>query len=1358
MTDQIVLRVVGCGARRSMERLRSRYFLRMLGQVVLRAVKRHDWRFVSCILLAYAILGLADPVYAAEEPEVAIEVLLDSGQASEAVTAAEGLLAKRKETLGEQHAETLAAVNLLGVARLAHGDYAKAQPLLEMTLQARRNVLGVAHPAVAESLNNLGAAWYCLGDYQKAMTCLQEALKGRRAALGPSDPATLQSQANLGLAQEAQGMKDAAVESLTAAYTSLRDRLLAGQMDVPGATSVDLGRLLALQPDYPLIVMVPLARAPFQRIDKTFLEKLPKTAAVGSMLQRLGMLRDQGAAPDDEEASAKVYLTFALEALEAELGQDHMQTATARMNLAVAERWAVEGLEQGLAVCEKSLGANHPDVAVAHRNLGIVLQDRIGRLQRDDRDYAAEAGRHLDQALAIVRERLGDEHPQTADTRETLGLLRQQQGDYEAAYQQYLQVLDVRRKHFGPEHVRTALALNTLGVLLYYRGEYPAARAHLEHALRIRNDVLGETDAHTAASLNDCAAAARIEGDYVTARRYLAAALKVFLEVDGRHSYRANLVGANLGTLLLEMGDYASARRLFEQQLRSAKLDTHQRDPLINLGVLAVAEGDNAAALAFFERALALDDDNPLILNSLGVAARNLGQWDKAASCLEKALAIRLEEKDQAAAADTRISLGLLYQNTGDLAAAQQQFRQALETYREVFGTEHPRTAEAERYLGVTALAAGDFAAARQSLSQALAVRVKLSHDVLPTLSEAEALAFVATLSERDPLLKALEEMEGDHSEEAYRAVWQTRAMATRAIVARRNLAGSSPEAREVWDRLRAVRKQLAQRVLAQREPPRLILGGRRMLGSVPKAGPSPEEELQKLTAEKERLERQLAELSEPFQRQQQTFAVDIQDVMRLLPPETALVDIVCRESPQSGPSVAAKGDADAKAYYEAFVVRPTETPPGYTVAWAHLGPAEAIDEAVLRWREGIQHGGGGVDRGMRPIRPVQPMPQSETSPQQTLRQLVWEKIEAAVAGGRTMVIVPDAALTRAPWAALPGGKPGTYLLDEYAVAVVSHPQHVYGLFHGSPIADDGRLLVGGVSYDQRQEKEQSPDVLYRNGLRAGLPDTAWPDLPGTREEVRQIVQLFEPSAEIDVLEQTGASEAALRESLPKSRYVHLATHGFFAGAQRPSVLQPRPTDRQTSGRAEVPFALMRVRGQEMPQPVLTAITGRNPLILSGLVLSGANVPPPVNAWGSPIGDDGIFTAEEVVDLDLAGTELVVLSACETGLGEVAGGEGVFGLQRAFALAGARTVVASLWKVDDAATRALMVEFYKNLFQKRLGKLESMRQAQLAMLDGKLYNLPSQNGTDQTTEADESGRAALPPRLWAAFVLNGDWR
>jgi CHAT domain-containing protein len=239
---------------------------------------------------------------------------------------------------------------------------------------------------------------------------------------------------------------------------------------------------------------------------------------------------------------------------------------------------------------------------------------------------------------------------------------------------------------------------------------------------------------------------------------------------------------------------------------------------------------------------------------------------------------------------------------------------------------------------------------------------------------------------------------------------------------------------------------------------------------------------------------------------------------------------------------------------------------------------------------------------------------------------------------------------------------------------------------------------------------------VHRAETRRGRGD-GWKELPGTREEVETVAHLA-GARRVVRLEGTAASTAGLLRALPRARWAHIATHGFFADPAVPSVLRPDPQLFDRSGRDRA------------------APGARNPLVLSGLVLAGANRPA-AEIEETSHDDLGILTAEAIAGLPLQDLELVVLSACETGLGTVAGGEGVFGLQRAVHLAGARTVVASLWKVDDAATRKLMRQFYSNLWDKGLPAAEALRQAQLTVL----------------SEAVGSGDQ---PYYWAGWVLSGD--
>jgi CHAT domain-containing protein len=229
---------------------------------------------------------------------------------------------------------------------------------------------------------------------------------------------------------------------------------------------------------------------------------------------------------------------------------------------------------------------------------------------------------------------------------------------------------------------------------------------------------------------------------------------------------------------------------------------------------------------------------------------------------------------------------------------------------------------------------------------------------------------------------------------------------------------------------------------------------------------------------------------------------------------------------------------------------------------------------------------------------------------------------------------------------------------------------------------------------------------------------------------------------EPDTLGGAQASVAAVLAALPRVRCAHLATHGFFPDASFRSAFQVDPRLFQRSQCGE-----------------RVGAGARSPLVMTGLVFAGAN------RTDTP--GRGIVTGEALVDLDLSGLELAVLSACETGLGDVAGGEGTFGLQRAFHLAGTRDVVASLWKVPDRPTAALMALFYQNFWDRDLPPVEALRQAQLeiyrhpdkvaelaAGFRGKFVEVPGAEETPVKPGAD--GKAH--PRLWAAFTLSGPGR
>jgi CHAT domain-containing protein len=397
--------------------------------------------------------------------------------------------------------------------------------------------------------------------------------------------------------------------------------------------------------------------------------------------------------------------------------------------------------------------------------------------------------------------------------------------------------------------------------------------------------------------------------------------------------------------------------------------------------------------------------------------------------------------------------------------------------------------------------------------------------------------------------------------------------------------------------------------------------------------------------------------------------------------------------------------------YLVAFVVRPDRE-----VVRVELGPFGPLREAVEQWRQADS---------LRRKRPVRKKfdgsgDDDPDDPAVVLRDKLWLPVAKHLGGVETVLVSPDRDLSKLPFAALPGSKPGTYLIEEVAVAVLPVAQFLPDVVAPPPAVDPSLLVVGDVDYGADPGKPAA-GAASRAGVR-GDRGKGWDSLPATREEAASVVGSFGaafPGGAAKVLRNAEPTEGAVRMLLGKHRWVHLATHGFFAD----------PTIKSAAA-GDSPGGV----GVETERK---AVTGQLPGLLSGVVLAGANRPPDVLSGG----DDGILTAAEVATLDLSATEVVVLSACETGLGQSAGGEGVLGLQRAFQVAGCRTTVTSLWTVPDEATRKLMTRAYTNWWGGKKSKLEGLVEAQRWML-----------------KEGQAGKNRTPPFSWAAFVLAGDWR
>jgi CHAT domain-containing protein len=449
------------------------------------------------------------------------------------------------------------------------------------------------------------------------------------------------------------------------------------------------------------------------------------------------------------------------------------------------------------------------------------------------------------------------------------------------------------------------------------------------------------------------------------------------------------------------------------------------------------------------------------------------------------------------------------------------------------------------------------------------------------------------------------------------------------------------------------------------------------------------------------------------------------------LPDRSVFVDLLRYTFFEQDPKRPGKKGEKETVCYVAFVLRR-----GQPLQRVELGEAAPIDKALTEWRQELA--------AWKPGRP------EEKGPAATLRQLVWEPLVQHIpADTETVFLAPDSRLTALPWAALPGRQRGRVLLEDHAIAVVPHGRLLLEQLLAKAAADPDQGLVlaaGSVHYDREPAPVQPDQTLLalERGAERGSKKLSWKYLDGSRAELEQ-VRVLAGKREVRPRQGVEASTTQLLRDLPQARWAHLATHGFFADPRFRSVLQVDEKD----------FARrMYVSGEVFERAGAGA---RNPLVLSGVVLAGANLDQP---------DGGILTAEAIAGLPLRKLELAVLSACETGLGETAGGEGVFGLQRAFHVAGTRTVIATLWKVDDQATAALMSLFYHKLWREQKTPLEALRLAQLELYRhpermAKLARLRGPDLEREISRPSETPEPATKPgdraavKLWAGFTLSG---
>lgn len=908
------------------------------------------------------------------------------------------------------------------------------------------------------------------------------------------------------------------------------------------------------------------------------------------------------------------------------------------------------------------------------------------------------------EAYDIRKRVLGEETAATAESENNLGYLLVFMGDYAAARPLYERALAARLKILGEYHPATALSMNHLGELLVATNECSSAKLHFERSLVVNRNVLGEDHPDTVLSLHNLGTVLYDMGDYAAAQMYyeqvVAARRKAFGE-----EHRTTAAALNdLAAVLAHQGDYAGSRRCCERALAIHQKVLGEEHPdtarsLMNAGILHAVVGDFANSQTFVERALAMNrkllgDDHPYTALSLS-------------------------------------SVGHTLQSKGAFAAARPYFVQALEIDRRIFGDEHAETARSLGDLGRILAAVGDNEGAARNFFEADAIEQRVLSRELFTLSDDKLGLFLFQFSDRLDLIASLPLDSFERQRQAAEVLLGRKAIAFEVLL-RRHAAEQHVEADPVAADLK-FKLFIARRTLEE-------------FALRSAANGTPEE----IAERREELRKQYNECEEKFTRivgkslaDDSQLRVSVDEVRSRLSAGCALVEFF-KFSQRDFRAIGQAPRWNAYRYAACTINGDSKS----NVQVIDLGSAAEIDALVSELSAQVRE----YQRGAGLIA-------DEASSEQSYRE-VAEKLYAkllaplgeSLGGAKQLYLGPDSRLHEIPFEALVDAS-GNYLVEAgYQFAYVNSGRD---LVRKRPeAAGSGVYVFAGPNYDlDAAARLAATERLH--GERTTLPVEAaspplataatisrsadtrlgWRHLPGADLEGQEAGAAFVDANWGEVQTYTGdeAVEDVLK-TVRQPKALVLVTHGDFL-EDEPAL--PTGGDRSRSFDElsfERGFSDSR-GGAGLARAGLRAT--EDPMLRSYLLLAGANKIDELHPSGAML-DNGWLTALEISQLDLKGTDLVVLSACNTGRGRAENGQAVAGMRSAFLFAGARTIVGSLYEVPNAETRQLLKPFYEGVAANR-GKLASLNAAKLDFI---------------ARRRQETG--AAHPFYWASFVLVGE--
>lgn len=935
------------------------------------------------------------------------------------------------------------------------------------------------------------------------------------------------------------------------------------------------------------------------------------------------------------------------------------------------------------------------------------LMNKIGQLIRF-KQYK-EAIPHFEELMEVSRKTMGEYNPNYADLVINAAMVYQNAGDYEKAEDLYKKGIRIATIFLGEDHAYVISALNNLGKL-YENGliQFEDAEQTYKKVYEIRKKSLGEIHPNTATSLQRLATLYGRTGKLKEAEELTIKAIDIIEKSLGKEHYLLVTPYNELANIYQSMARYAKAEELYKRALKmyeknsqffdSKRLDGFNIGSILhNLAVLyadtdRVDEAESLYKNAIQKKKEALGENHPAItvsMKGLATIYYKKGMISEAERLIRKIIDIQKEQfgENHINTLSTMNTLGFYLMKKGEYEEAERIFQRFYDYLKNKFGENSTHVANQAIYLSLIFSKLDRNKEAYAMIKQSVNTSILRKEYIFSFLSEREKMNYIKKIKGQPSLYiwHTQKHFGNDDSMVTdafnYWLKWKGSVLESQSRYTNAIYFSKDPVINEKFEKLKNVKRRLARLYISD-------------------AYVSAEDyikQIKKLEEEKEALEVELSKLSKDFALEKMAGKADAKKISEILPEGSVYMDFIRIDiydftQQQFG-----------KPRYLLFLLIPDKQP---LVKLIDIANSEDVDKHIKAYL----HEMNAVKIGNLPDAEIL------NAKAKAIYELVLKPAESYFKNKRHLFISPDANLNLIPFEVLINSE-GKYLTEDYLISYIEAGRDIVR-FTDTAKSKGSALIMADPDYDMGMDEKEKivkemdiTETRVRGAVSKDMLKMRFSRLPDTKQEADAIEKIIKDRLKISV--DNYQNKKALEEVLFKVEYpkiLHIATHGYFV------------SDEEVKGKD--------LRGVEIKFKSDFAednyLTIENPMLRSGIVFAG------VNTSLKEGRDDGIISAEKILGLKLKGTELVVLSACETGSGDVQNGEGVFGLKRSFILSGAKTVITSLWSVPSVETTELMTDFYTIMSEGKT-KAMALRLAKLEMMKKKSN-----------------------PFYWGAFIISGN--